>query len=328
MGHDAGSVTVSTVALLLTGASLLLFATAVSLMLVLRTQAEEKTLQQRMDGIIASRRPSVAQSDGRVSITMVQTPRSLGHRLLALFGIKLSLATHYRAPWWVILLVTLAVARGVTWLEAFVVGPLAILDMPLLWVFICRRVTAGMIDRHHNKMRVQMPDALGMMVRAVRVGVPLAEGIRAVAKECPLPTSANFAQVGNELAIGVTLEDALKNMTRLNDIQEYRFLATALSLQAQTGGGLSETLDGLAEVMRKRTAAKAKGYALAAEARTSATVLAGLPVVTLIGLMLMNPAYMMRLFTDPLGNKILAGACVSLGTGMFIMRSLIRRSLS
>ena len=318
----------STVALLLAGASVLLLATAMSLMLVLRTQAQEKALGSRMDGIIAGRRPNMAQSDERVSITMAQTPTSLRHRVLGLFGIELRLARHYRAPWWVILLATLAVARGVTWLASFVAGPPAIAATPLLWIFLCRRVTKGMIERHHNKMRVQMPDALGMMVRAVRVGVPLAEGIRAVAKECPLPTSANFAQVGNELAIGITLEDALKNMTRTNDIQEYRFLATALSLQAQTGGGLSETLDGLAEVMRKRTAAKAKGYALAAEARTSAAVLAGLPVVTLLGLMLMNPAYMMRLFTDPLGNKILAGACVSLGTGIFIMRGLIRRSLS
>ena len=318
----------SSIALLLSGACLLLVATAISLMQVLRMQAQEKALRSRLDIVLEGRRPSLVQAGERVSITMAEAPTSFWHRLLGLFGIELRLANHYRAPWWVILLVSLMIARGVTWLGAFVVGPLAILATPLLWIFLSRRLTHGMIERHHNKMRVQMPDALGMMVRAVRVGVPLAEGIRAVARECPLPTSANFAQVGNELAIGVTLEDALKNMTRSNDIQEYRFLATALALQAQTGGGLSETLDGLADVMRKRTAAKAKGYALAAEARTSAAVLAGLPVVTLLGLMLMSPAYMMRLFTDPLGNKILAAACVSLGIGMFIMRSLIRKSLS
>lgn len=318
----------STVALLLVGASILLVATALSLMLVLRMQSQEEALRKRMDSVVEGRRPGLIQSDERVSITVAEAPTSLWHRLLGLFGIQLRLANHYRAPWWVILLVSFAIARGVTWLGAFVLGPIAILATPLLWIFISRRLTHGMIERHHNKMRNQMPDALGMMVRAVRVGVPIAEGIRAVARECPLPTSANFAQVGNELAIGVTLEDALKNMTRLNDIQEYRFLATALALQAQTGGGLSETLDGLAEVMRKRTAAKAKGYALAAEARTSAAVLAGLPIVTLLGLMVMNPAYMMRLFTDPLGNKILAGAAVSLGTGIFIMRALIRKSLS
>ena len=318
----------SSIVLLLSGACLLLVATAISLMQVLRMQAQEKALRSRLDIVLEGRRPSLVQAGERVSITMAEAPTSFWHRLLGLFGIELRLANHYRAPWWVILLVSLMIARGVTWLGAFVVGPLAILATPLLWIFLSRRLTHGMIERHHNKMRVQMPDALGMMVRAVRVGVPLAEGIRAVARECPLPTSANFAQVGNELAIGVTLEDALKNMTRSNDIQEYRFLATALALQAQTGGGLSETLDGLADVMRKRTAAKAKGYALAAEARTSAAVLAGLPVVTLLGLMLMNPAYMMRLFTDPLGNKILAAACVSLGIGMFIMRSLIRKSLS
>lgn len=318
----------STVALLLTGASTLLVATGFSLALVLRAQAQNQALRSRLDSVLESRRPSLVRSDERVSITVAVAPTSLWHRLLGLFGIRLRLARHYRAPWWVILLVALALARATTWLAGLVVGPLAILATPLLWILVCRRLTQGMIERHYDRMRVQMPDALGMMVRAVRVGVPIAEGIRAVARECPQPTSANFAQVGHELAIGVTLEEALKNMTRSNDIQEYRFLATALALQAQTGGGLSETLDGLADVMRKRAAAKAKGYALAAEARTSAAVLAGLPVVTLLGLMVMNPAYMMRLFTDPLGNKILAGACVSLGTGIFLMRALIRRSLS
>ena len=316
------------ISLLLMVASALLVATGASLLLVLRAQAREATLKRRLDTVLEARAPGAPRTGERVAITVAQAPRTLRVQVLALFGVDLARTRQYRAPWWLILLGSLLAARAVTWIAAFVVGPMTIVATPVLWLFLCRRITSGMVERYNNRMRSQMPDALGMMVRAVRVGVPLAEGIRAVARECPAPTSSNFAQVGHELAIGVTLEDALKNMTKQNDIQEYRFLATALTLQAQTGGGLSETLEGLAEVMRKRAAAKAKGYALAAEARTSAAVLAGLPVVTLIGLMLVNPGYMSRLFTDPLGREILACAVVSLGTGAFIMRGLIRRSLS
>ena len=318
----------TSVPLLLLVASGLLFATGLSFMLVMQTHTRDTALKRRIDLVIEGRRQGLVRTGDRVSITVAETPRTLWHRTLNLFGINPDRAAQYRAPWWVIMGLSLLVARGVTWMAGLVVGPLALLATPVLWVFLSRQVTSSMVERYSERMRKQMPDALGMMVRAVRVGVPLAEGIRAVARECPPPTSINFGQVANELAIGVTLDDALKNMTKQNDIQEYRFLATALSLQAQTGGGLAETLDGLADVMRKRAAAKAKGYALAAEARTSALVLAGLPVVTLVGLMLVNPGYMMRLFTDPLGHEILAGAVVSLGIGAFIMHSLIRRSLS
>ncbi len=317
----------SSLPLLLVLASALLVATGVSLVVALQAHARDVALKRRIE-LIDGRNHGLVNTGDRVSITVAQTETTLWNRALLLFGIDLARRAQYKGPWWAIIAVSLGLARLVTWMGGFVVGHLAILATPLLWVFISRRVTSGMVGRYNERMRQQMPDALGMMVRAVRVGVPLAEGIRMVARECPPPTSLNFGQVANELAIGLTLDDALRNMTRQNDIQEYRFLATALSLQAQTGGGLSETLDGLADVMRKRGAARAKGYALAGEARTSAAVLAGLPVVTCGGLGLLNPGYMMRLFTDPLGNEILAGAAVMLGTGIFIMRGLIKKSLS
>ena len=82
------------------------------------------------------------------------------------------------------------------------------------------------------------------------------------------------------MSIGVTLEDALREMATRNDLQEYRFFATALALQSQTGGGLSDTLEGLADVMRKRLALTARGHALAAEAKTSIMILASLPFVS------------------------------------------------
>ncbi|MGH7108287.1 MAG: type II secretion system F family protein, partial [Acetobacteraceae bacterium] len=101
-----------------------------------------------------------------------------------------------------------------------------------------------------------------------------------------------------------------------------------LSLQSQTGGGLTETLENLADVIRKRVALRARGYALASEARTSAGILAALPIVSGVGLWFLNRKYAMQLFVDPTGEKIFGMAVISLTVGILVMRSMIQRSLS
>jgi tight adherence protein B len=117
-------------------------------------------------------------------------------------------------------------------------------------------------------------------------------------------------------------------MGERNKVPEYRFFATALSLQAQTGGGIAETLENLADVIRKRVAARARGKALAAEARASATALAVLPGLALGVLSVMNPDYIGILFTTDAGNQILAAAVLMLCFGIYVMSTLIRKSLS
>ena len=107
---------------------------------------------------------------------------------------------------------------------------------------------------------------------------------------------------------------------------EYRFFA--ISLQAQTGGGLSETLDTLADVIRQRIALRKRGYALAAEARTSAMVLAALPIFSAGALAVLNFSYINVLFVDPTGRKILAAGIALLSCGIGSMRWLIKKSLS
>jgi tight adherence protein B len=131
-----------------------------------------------------------------------------------------------------------------------------------------------------------------------------------------------------QVAIGVSLEDAMQEMADRCDMPEYRFFSTALAMQNQTGGALSETLEGLADVIRKRVAMKARGHALASEGKTSAGILAALPVFTALMLEVLNPTYLAVLFTNPTGQHILAAAILSLGLGILVMRSMIRRALS
>jgi tight adherence protein B len=110
-------------------------------------------------------------------------------------------------------------------------------------------------------------------------------------------------------------------------LAEYRFFATALSLQTQTGGTLSETLENLADVIRKRAALKARGHAMTAEARTSSAILAVLPIVTGVMLYFLNPNYIMMLFTDPTGKEFFSAAVISLILGMLAIRAIIKSVL-
>jgi tight adherence protein B len=174
----------------------------------------------------------------------------------------------------------------------------------------------------------QFPDALSMVSRSVRVGVPLGEAIKVVSKEALEPSRTEFGRAADAVAIGVDLETALVDMAERNDLAEYRFFATALALQSQTGGGLTETLDTLADTIRKREAARKRGNALASEAKTSIYVLVTLPIVSGVGLWLTNPDYINILFTTTGGEKLLALAVFMLCTGLITMQQIIKHSLS
>jgi len=173
----------------------------------------------------------------------------------------------------------------------------------------------------------QFPDALAMVSRSVRVGVPLNEAIRLVGRECQTPTREEFARSADQVAIGVDLETSLLDLAERNDISEYRFFATAMALQSQTGGGLTETLETLADTIRKRENARKRGHALASEARTSIYVLAALPIVVGAMLFLINPEYIGLLFTDKTGELLLGIAVGMLASGLWIMQQIIKASL-
>jgi tight adherence protein B len=173
-----------------------------------------------------------------------------------------------------------------------------------------------------------MPDALAMIVRAVRVGIPIPEAIRTIGLEAEPPTSVEFAALSGEIAIGVTLEDGLRALARRTGLGEYSFFATAVAVQSQTGGGLTEVMENLADVIRRRVALQSRGLALSAEARSSAVVLAVMPVVTGGMLWFINPGYIDSLFNQPIGHTLLGVSALLLAIGVFTMRTIIRRTLA
>ncbi len=125
----------------------------------------------------------------------------------------------------------------------------------------------------------QIPDAMSLMLRAVRAGLPIAEAIRSVSRESMSPTREEFARVFGEAALGVPVEIALQRLYFRTRLQEYAFFSVVIGLQGQTGGNLSEILENLADMVRRRVAMAGKARALAAEGRMSAAVVGALPFV-------------------------------------------------
>jgi tight adherence protein B len=300
-------------------------ATAVA---VLRESERQKNLTGRISQLTnaEARRPRAERrSIARAAVTNRLTPRQ---RIAAQFGFDPDRTAHYALRPWMILVLTLVAARSLTLLTSGVFGSLSLLATPVVWVLLCRSTFSAMDDRFSRLLVKQFPDALQMIVRSVRVGIPVSEAIRVVGKEAPQPTRGEFERMAGELAIGATLEDAIKSMAARTGLPEHSFFATTITLQASTGGSLGETLDGLADVIRRRIALRQKGMAMASQAKTSAGVLIALPFLSGGGMYMLNPAYIGLLFSDPLGHKMLGLAAASLIVGVLIMRAVIRRSLA
>jgi len=297
---------------------------------LLRLQKRQEETRVRFSRVLTpyQRRRASLEGASTSGVGFAETAEGLGPKLAALFGFDPALGAHYVLRPWMALAATFVVAGVATKLGSSLAGNLAWLGLPVGWIVLSRGFFNWCRRRRADALFQQFPDALAMIVRAVRVGIPVTDSIRAVGRELDAPTGPEFARLSDELAIGVTLDDALRAMAGRNKLQEYRFFATALSLQSQTGGGLSETLENLGDVIRKRVGVRQKGEALSSEAKMSSIVLAGLPPFAAVALWVLNSAYITMLFVEPLGQKILAGAVVMLGLGIMSMKTMIRKSLS
>jgi tight adherence protein B len=295
--------------------------------LVSQSQAHRQKSARRMLEVVAPYRKKRA-GDMNLFRPSTEGNRSLLEIAASIFAIHREKLDQYPVRWWIVLGVTLLVARVAAGFMVGFMGPLGIIGLPVLWVALCRFFFGWVVRRRQGMLFRQFPEALAMIVRALRVGVPVLGAITAVAREAEAPTSTEFTRLSSSLAIGVPLEEAATQMARRNGSAEYAFFATAIGLQARMGGGLSETLDNLADLIRKRLALRERAHALSSEARTSAMILGGLPIVMGAGLWLFNPGYMSVLYTDSTGRIILGSAVLMLGFGALAMQTIIKKSLS
>src|SRR4029450_9959196 len=156
----------------------------------------------------------------------------------------------------------------------------------------------------------QLPEALELIGRALRAGHSLASGFKLVADEMGAPISLEFERCYEAQNLGVPLEEAIDEMTNRVPNLDLRFFATAVILQRQTGGDLAEILDKIGYIVRERFKIWGQIQALTGEGRLSGVVLLALPPGLFVVIWYLNPEYSMKLFTDPMGHQMLAGAVV------------------
>ncbi len=312
---------------LLAGAALLPIVAAGGVVLLIRVQKQERALQLRIVGV--SRRLHQAPVAAQSSVVRRNTEKpGLLERLAGLICYNLARRDDYKASFFVVLGVASLIGLADQRMSASMIGAWAWVPFPFVVGFLCRMYYAGVERKRRGLLLTQFPDALALIVRAVRVGIPVSESLRGVSREASEPTRGEFDRLQHQIAMGIPLETSLRELAARNGLAEYGFFAAVLALQAQTGGGLTDTLEMLADIIRRRIAMKERGHALSSEARTSTYVLGGLPVFSGAMLYFASPDYISVLFSEPLGHAMLGVAALSLATGIGIMRLIIRKTLT
>jgi tight adherence protein B len=163
------------------------------------------------------------------------------------------------------------------------------------------------------------PDAIDLIVRALRSGLPISEAVVSAAHEIGDPVGAEFRSVESGMRMGRDLDSLLWDIAKRIDTPELRFFIIALNVQRETGGNLAETLNNLADLLRRRRSMRQKARAMASEARASTMILGSLPIVVTLLLLVLSPHYIMTLFNDVRGLILCAIAVGMLVTGVGIM---------
>lgn len=178
--------------------------------------------------------------------------------------------------------------------------------------------------RRAKKFTALFPDAIGLMVRGIKSGLPIAETFVVVAQEIPDPVGMEFRRVSDQIRLGQQMDQALWDCAKRVDTPEIKFLVVSLSVQKETGGNLAETLENLETVLRRRRQMKLKVRAMASEARASAAIVGSLPFLTAAILLGINRPYIMKLVETNLGNKMLAGAAFAMTAGIYVMQKMAK----
>lgn len=188
--------------------------------------------------------------------------------------------------------------------------------IPLIWLILRRK-------SRFAKFGKQIPDALGLIARALRSGHSLNSGLHMVAEEMTAPISIEFMRAYEEQNLGVSIEAALKNMLKRMPNMDLQFFVTAVSIQRQTGGDLAEIIDRICEVVRERFRIFGMVQALTGEGRLSGAVLMALPVALFVAVYFINREYVMLLFSNDFGKKMIGFAIIMQVFGAIAIKKII-----
>ena len=178
-------------------------------------------------------------------------------------------------------------------------------------------------NRRQKKFTGNFANAIDIIVRSVKSGLPTNEALKVVAKEIPDPVGSEFSKLVESLKVGVTLEQGLKKMFENMPTAEVSFFSIVMTIQQKSGGNLSEALSNLANVLRDRKRLQGKIKAMSSEAKASAAIIGSLPPAVATLVYLSTPNYIMPLFTTRAGNLMLVGCALWMSAGIFVMSKMI-----
>ncbi|HEY1362869.1 MAG TPA: type II secretion system F family protein [Xanthobacteraceae bacterium] len=177
--------------------------------------------------------------------------------------------------------------------------------------------------RREFRFLMAFPDAVDIIVRGIKAGLPLIDSLRIITIEAPEPLKSEFRSIVETQAVGMPVGEACGKLYERIPVAEANFFGIVISIQQRSGGNLSEALGNLSRVLRDRKKMKAKIQAMSVEAKASAMIIGCLPVAVMLLVYVTSPQYIELLWTTPLGRVMLAGCAVWMSMGVLVMRKMI-----
>jgi tight adherence protein B len=177
--------------------------------------------------------------------------------------------------------------------------------------------------RREAKFLRALPDAVDVIVRGIKAGLPLFDSIKVVAADAPDPLKSEFLAIIETQAIGMPLGEACARLFERMPVPEANFFGIVISIQQKSGGNLSEALGNLSKVLRDRKKMAEKIQAMSMEAKASASIIGSLPIVVMLLVYLSTPDYISLLWTHPTGQLMLVGSAIWMSIGVFVMKKMI-----
>lgn len=235
-------------------------------------------------------------------------------------GISLGVYVLTSALVGVIGLVLSATFAHLPWAAAALFGAMCGLGLPHMFI--------GMrIKRRQTQFIDLFPDAIDLMVRGIKAGLPIAESMKTAGDEVPDPVGGELKRITDSVRLGRPTEEVLWEASRRLDVQEFNFFTIALAIQGETGGNLAETLNNLSDVLRGRRQLKRKIKALSSEAKASAYIIGSLPFIMALLIYLVNSSYIMGLFMDVRGQFMVGFGLFMIAAGAVVMYRMVKFEL-
>lgn len=308
---------------ILIGSLVLVAVVAAALILILPMLGEERKLARRVDAVLAdaqgpSRDGKQAEKDSAGVLLAASTPPGATALKLQQADVNLSPNGFHLVCGLVALLVfgaAIAIMR-LSSMAALAAAILAGLGAPHLYLAMRR-------GKKLAQFSDAFPEAIDIIVRGVKAGLPLVDCIRIISAEAREPVRSEFKKVLEDQTIGVPIDKAVEFLSLRVPISETRFFAIVIAIQLRAGGALSEALGNLAAVIRDRKKMQMKIKALSSEAKASAGIIGSMPFVVGGLVYVVSPAYISLLFTESLGLTVMAAAGTWMIIGVVVMRNMI-----